>query len=71
MQATTARIAIVGATSRVGRHVVDLLQARGHDVVPISRATGVDVITGDGFAEALDSIGRAEQGRGPGPHRVR
>ena len=47
------KIAVAGATGRVGRHVVDILGARGHDVVPMSRATGVDVTSGDGLAEAL------------------
>src|ERR671916_1251149 len=47
------RIAVAGATGRAGRHVVDILAARGHDVVPMSRSTGVDVISGDGLAEAL------------------
>jgi uncharacterized protein YbjT (DUF2867 family) len=47
------KIAVAGATGRVGRHVVDVLEAGGHDVVPVSRARGVDVITGDGLAEAL------------------
>ena len=47
------RIAVAGATGRAGRHVVDILETRGHDVVPMSRATGVDVISGDGLAEAL------------------
>jgi uncharacterized protein YbjT (DUF2867 family) len=51
-----ARIAVAGATGRVGRHVVDVLAAGGHDVVAISRATGVDVITGDGLAAALDGV---------------
>jgi uncharacterized protein YbjT (DUF2867 family) len=50
---TGKRIAVAGATGRVGRHVVDLLEASGHDVVPISRSSGVDVIAGDGLAEAL------------------
>jgi nucleoside-diphosphate-sugar epimerase len=45
------RIAVAGATGRVGRHIVDVLGERGHDVVPISRTHGVDVITGDGLAE--------------------
>lgn len=49
-----AMIAVTGATGRVGRHVVDVLRARGHDVVPISRSGGVDVITGDGLAAALE-----------------
>src|SRR5581483_3057716 len=43
-----------GATGRVGRHVVDVLSERGHDVVAISRSNGVDVITGDGLPQALE-----------------
>ena len=50
-------IAVAGATGRVGRHVVDVLQARGHDVVAISRSTGVDVISGEGLADALKGVG--------------
>jgi uncharacterized protein YbjT (DUF2867 family) len=50
------KIAVAGATGRVGRHVVEVLQAEGHDVVPISRSGGVDVITGDGLAEALAGV---------------
>ena len=48
-----ARIAVAGATGRVGRHVVDVLRGGGHDVVAISRSNGVDVITGDGLSAAL------------------
>ncbi len=51
-----ARIAVAGATGRVGRHVVDVAAADGHDVVAISRASGVDVITGEGLAAALDGV---------------
>jgi uncharacterized protein YbjT (DUF2867 family) len=47
------KIAVAGATGRAGRHVVDVLEARGVDVVPMARSTGVDVLTGDGLAEAL------------------
>src|SRR2546423_10188572 len=50
------KFAVAGATGRVGRHVVDVLEAAGHDVVAISRANGVDVITGDGLVEALDGV---------------
>jgi nucleoside-diphosphate-sugar epimerase len=50
------KIAVTGATGRLGRHVVDILEAQGHEVVPISRSTGVDVITGDGLAEALAGV---------------
>lgn len=45
--------AVAGATGRLGRHVVDVLTERGRQVVPMSRATGVDIITGEGLAEAL------------------
>jgi uncharacterized protein YbjT (DUF2867 family) len=55
MQAGT-KIAVAGATGRLGRHVVDVLEARGHEVVPISRSVGVDVITGDGLAGALAGV---------------
>jgi dTDP-4-dehydrorhamnose reductase len=48
-----AKIAVAGATGRLGRHVVEVLGAEGHEVVPIARSAGVDVITGDGLADAL------------------
>jgi uncharacterized protein YbjT (DUF2867 family) len=51
-----SKIAVAGATGRLGRHVVDLLETRGHEVVAISRSTGVDVITGAGLAEALEGV---------------
>ena len=50
------KIAVAGATGRVGRHVVDVLEERGPDVVPMSRSSGVDVVTGDGLAEALAGV---------------
>jgi uncharacterized protein YbjT (DUF2867 family) len=50
------KIAVAGATGRVGRHVVEVLEARGHDAVAMSRSSGVDVITGDGLAEALTGV---------------
>jgi uncharacterized protein YbjT (DUF2867 family) len=50
------RIAVAGATGRVGCHVVELLEARGHEVVPMSRSTGVDLVTGDGLGDALTGV---------------
>jgi uncharacterized protein YbjT (DUF2867 family) len=47
------KIAVAGATGRVGRHVVDVLEAGGHDVVAMSRSGGVDVITQEGLREAV------------------
>jgi uncharacterized protein YbjT (DUF2867 family) len=48
------KIAVAGATGRLGRHVAEVLTERGHQVVAISRATGVDIITGSGLEAALD-----------------
>ena len=46
MQARTKKkLAVAGATGRVGRHVVDVLKNEGHDVVGISRSSGVDVVS--------------------------
>jgi uncharacterized protein YbjT (DUF2867 family) len=53
---TGGMIAVAGATGRVGRHVVEVLEERGHDVVPISRSNGVDVVTGEGLADALEGV---------------
>jgi uncharacterized protein YbjT (DUF2867 family) len=50
------KIAVAGSTGRLGRHVVDVLEEQGHDVVRISRTTGVDVITAEGLAEALEGV---------------
>jgi uncharacterized protein YbjT (DUF2867 family) len=47
------KIAVTGATGRVGAPLVEVLQQRGHDVVPIARSTGVDVTSGEGLDEAL------------------
>jgi uncharacterized protein YbjT (DUF2867 family) len=50
------RIAVAGATGRLGSHIVDVLDERGYDVVRISRTDGVDVVTGEGLAEALAGV---------------
>jgi uncharacterized protein YbjT (DUF2867 family) len=50
------KIAVAGATGRVGHHVVDVLTERGHDVVRMSRGHGVDVITGEGLADSLAGV---------------
>ena len=35
------KIAVAGATGRLGRHVSEVLTERGHQVVAMSRAAGV------------------------------
>ena len=65
---TSKKIAVVGATGRAGRHIVDFLESAGHAVVPISRSTGVDVITGTGLAEALQGVESiVDAATGPSP----
>ena len=54
--ATEKKIAVAGATGRLGAHTVEVLRERGHEVVPISRSNGVDVITGEGLSAALDGV---------------
>ena len=44
------RVAVVGATGRIGRLTVGALERMGHDTVAISRAQGIDVYTGEGLA---------------------
>jgi uncharacterized protein YbjT (DUF2867 family) len=50
------KIAVAGATGRVGAPLVELLEGQGHDVVPISRTHGVDLISGAGLDEALAGV---------------
>ncbi len=47
------KITVVGASGLIGTKVVGLLEGEGHDVVAASRSSGVDVLTGDGLADAL------------------
>jgi uncharacterized protein YbjT (DUF2867 family) len=48
------KIVIIGGTGLIGSRTVDRLRARWHAVVVASPSTGVDTITGQGLAEALD-----------------
>ncbi|WP_433730508.1 SDR family oxidoreductase [Nocardia sp. CA-129566] len=52
----TKKIAVAGATGRLGRHVVDVLNEQGHEVVAFSRANGVDIETGAGLLDALEGV---------------
>lgn len=48
------RIVVIGGSGLVGSRLVDRLRREGHDVVAASRSTGVDTMTGDGVARAIN-----------------
>ncbi len=50
------RVAVAGATGNIGARVVAALQAAGHEVVAISRSSGVDLSTGEGLDAALAGV---------------
>lgn len=47
------RIAVAGATGRIGQLTVAALKGAGHQAVAVSRKAGVDAYTGDGLDAAL------------------
>ena len=47
------KCAVIGGTGLIGSQVVRILNAAGHEAVPHSQSTGVDVISGRGLAEAV------------------
>lgn len=47
------KIAVMGATGLIGSQVVKILNASGHEAVPHSPSTGVDLLSGRGLAGAL------------------
>ena len=53
------RIAVLGGSGVLGRLVVDVARGRGHEPVALSRATGVDLVTGAGLDGALDGCAAA------------
>jgi uncharacterized protein YbjT (DUF2867 family) len=47
------KIAIIGGTGLIGSQVVKILNASGHEAVPHSPSTGLDLLSGRGLPEAL------------------
>ncbi|WP_217552553.1 SDR family oxidoreductase [Streptomyces sp. GbtcB6] len=47
------KFAVIGGTGLIGSRVVADLDAAGHEAVPYSLSTGVDVLTGQGLEEAV------------------
>jgi uncharacterized protein YbjT (DUF2867 family) len=48
------KIVVIGGTGLVGSKLVAWLREHGHRAVPASPDTGVDTLTGEGLAEALE-----------------
>ena|SRR5215469_6656582 len=48
------RIAVIGGTGLIGSQVVAILNANGHEAVPLSPSTGLDLLSGRGLPEALE-----------------
>src|SRR5258707_826836 len=47
------KIAVIGGTGLIGSQVVKILNASGHEAVPHSSSTGLDLLSGRGLPEAL------------------
>lgn len=48
------KFAVIGGTGLIGSQVVTNLNAAGHEAVPHSQSTGVDVVTGQGLRAAVE-----------------
>ncbi|MYS54440.1 NAD(P)H-binding protein, partial [Streptomyces sp. SID6013] len=48
------KIAVIGGTGLIGSQVVEKLNAAGHQAVPHSLSTGVDVVDGAGVDRAVE-----------------
>jgi uncharacterized protein YbjT (DUF2867 family) len=70
------KIAVIGGSGLVGRALVARLEWDGHQAVPVSRSTGVDVLTGDGElaaalagCDAVIDVLNTPDNEGDGPRR--
>jgi len=48
------KIVVIGGSGLIGSKLVTKLSEAGHDALPASLDEGVDIVTGDGLAEALE-----------------
>lgn len=49
------KIVVIGGTGLIGSKVVEHLRQLGHEAVPASPRLGINTLTGEGLAEALES----------------
>lgn len=61
------RIAIAGGTGQAGAQAALVARERGHEVVPLARSVGIDLVTGTGAAAALDGVEAIIDASGAGP----
>ena len=54
MSTKSKKIVVIGGTGLIGRKLVPLLEAVGHQVLAASPSRGVDSVTGAGLASALE-----------------
>ena len=50
------KVLVVGGSGLIGSQVVAMLTELGHEAVPASPRTGVNSITGEGLADAVDGV---------------
>ncbi|RYG59181.1 SDR family oxidoreductase, partial [bacterium] len=48
------KIVVIGGTGLIGSKLVSILQEKGHEVVPASPRLGINAVTGEGLAGALE-----------------
>src|SRR5215468_915462 len=48
------KIVVIGGSGLIGKRVVKNLRQQGHEVVAASPSSGVNTVTGEGLAQALD-----------------
>ena len=48
------KIVVIGGSGLIGRKLVNNLRQHGHEVVAASPSSGVNAITGEGLAQALE-----------------
>jgi uncharacterized protein YbjT (DUF2867 family) len=48
------KLVVIGGTGLIGSRLVTVLREHGHEAVPASPDTGVNTLTGEGLAKALD-----------------
>jgi uncharacterized protein YbjT (DUF2867 family) len=48
------KIVVIGGSGLIGKKLIPILRKRGHEAVPASPSSGVNTLTGEGLAQALE-----------------